>query len=126
VITAIPQLLNPDNYAFNIHALPTFVTSLAIFLLGLFVLIRERGSRISVLFLAITLAVMVWQLAFSWMYCATDGQIAFVWAKIAYVSVPLIPAVIYHFTVVVLGASQRAKTLLWTGWIGSLSFRRWT
>jgi PAS domain S-box-containing protein len=95
---------------------------LAIFLLGLFVLVRERGSRISVLFLATTLAVMVWQLAFSWMYCATDGQVAFVWAKIAYVSVPLIPAVICHFTVVVLGVSQRAKALLWTGWIGSLSF----
>jgi PAS domain S-box-containing protein len=122
-VSAVGSYLgNPDNYALNIHALPTFVTSLAIAVLGLFVVVRERGSRISILFLATTLTIMVWQFAFSWMYCATDGQVAFIWAKIAYLSVPLIPAVICHFTVVVLGVSQRTKALVWTGWIGSLSF----
>lgn len=116
------RLLDTDNYALNLHALPTFVTSLAIVALGFFVLVREHGSRISVLFFATTSAIMVWQFAFSWMYCATDGQVAFLWAKIAYLSVPLIPAAICHFTVVVLGVAHRTKALLWTGWIGSLSF----
>jgi PAS domain S-box-containing protein len=122
VSAVIFQLLDSDNYVLNLHALPTFVTSLAIVALGFFVLVREHGSRISVLFFATTSAIMVWQFAFSWMYCATDGQVAFLWAKIAYLSVPLIPAAICHFTVVVLGVSQRAKALLWTGWFGSLSF----
>lgn len=120
MIAQLLQILNADNYAFNIHALPTFITSLAILLLGLFVLVRERGSRVSVLFFLTTLTIMVWQLAFSLMYCAVNGQVAFLWAKIAYLSVPLIPAVICHFSVVVLGVHQRAKTLLWVGWCGSL------
>jgi len=53
----IADLFNPANYAFSPNAIPTLVTTAALLLLGLTVLIRERISPVSVSFFLMTLTV---------------------------------------------------------------------
>jgi PAS domain S-box-containing protein len=115
----IDLVLNPANYTLSPYAVPTFLTSTGLFVLGLVVLARERGSAISVLFHLLTLAVSTWLFSFSWMYCATDQRVALWWAKAAYLGVPFIPAAIYHFTVAVLGLYPPRRTAVWLTWTGS-------
>jgi len=95
---------------------------MAILVLGVAVLIRERVSRLSVLFFLITLSMYLWLFAFSWMYSATDEGVALWWAKFAYLGVPFIPSSIYHFTVTVLESYEQRKRLVWLSWLLSLFF----
>jgi PAS domain S-box-containing protein len=118
-------LFDPRHYAFSGYAVPTLLTAALVLSLGASVLVRERGSWLSLLFLLLTLTIGIWQFAFSLMYCAADEYVAFWWAKAAYLGVPLIPSAIYHFTVAVLQLYERRKRLVWTCWALSVLFA-WT
>ncbi|MBI4354842.1 MAG: MASE1 domain-containing protein, partial [Candidatus Omnitrophica bacterium] len=122
MVATLQQLLNPANYAYNPAAAPTFLTMAAIFVLGIAVLVRERGSLVSVLFFLVTLTVNVWLHAFSWMYCATSLSVALWWAKAAYLGVPLIPSSIYHFTVTCLGLASQHRPIVRLSWFFSCLF----
>ena len=91
-----------------------FITATLIFLLGIVVLIRERGSLESRLFFLTILSASVWFYAFSWMYCSTEEPLAKWWAKAAYLGIPFIPSGIYHFTTAVLRLNQLWKR--WAAW----------
>ncbi len=110
------QVFNPDSYTFSLFAVPTFLTSAALLVLGLIVLVRERISRVSILFFWIALAISIWQFAFSWMYLAKESGVALWWGKTAYLGVPFIIPAIYHFTVVVLRTYQQRKVVVWGSW----------
>jgi len=116
------HLLDPAHYTLSPYAAPTFATAAAILLLGLAVLIHERGSRGSTAFFFMTLAGGVWLFAFSWMYCATDEGVALWWAKAAYLAIPFIPSTVYHFTALVTCVYGRRKFLLRASWVLSTLF----
>src|SRR5664279_6014116 len=94
----ISQLFDTTGYMFNSLAVQTLVTALGVFCLGIFALTRERGSQRSVSFFLVTLAIGVWLFCFSWMYSATDIQVAMWWAKAGNVGLSFIPAAIYHYS----------------------------
>ncbi len=83
---------------FNSLAVQTLVTALGVFGLGIFALTHERGSQRSVAFFLLTQAIGLWLFCFSWMYSATDAQVAMWWARTASVGIALIPAAIYHYS----------------------------
>lgn len=102
----ITQVFDLSNYTFSVYAIPTFLTTAAIFLLGIVVLTRERGGRVGWLFFVFTLSISVWLLSFSWMYCASGEHVALWWAKTAYLGVAFIPSAVYHFSLAVLRIDQ--------------------
>ncbi len=110
------------NYSYNVYAIPTAIASVAVLFLGLWVLIRERPSPVSISFFLITFVMSIWFFAFTWMYCATSADTALIWAKVAYLGVPFIPAAINHFTAAVLHLYQRRKILVWLSWALSIFF----
>jgi PAS domain S-box-containing protein len=118
----IGALLDPSRYAFNPYAIPTFLTMVAILLLGVVAVLYERRSVVNVLFFWMTVTIGIWLFAFSWMYCATDERVALLWAKIAYLGVPFIPAGIYHFTTAFLRIQQARSALVWAGWALAVFF----
>jgi PAS domain S-box-containing protein len=59
----IVRLLNPDNYRLTFYALPILATGIAIAALGIYVLLRERGSRVGITFWLFTLCISLWLLA---------------------------------------------------------------
>ncbi|HKP53073.1 MAG TPA: PAS domain S-box protein [Chloroflexia bacterium] len=116
----ITQVFDLSNYTFSIYALPTFLTTAAILLLGLAVLIRERISSVSFSFFLLTLFVSIWLFGFSCAYLTTSEAVAVWWSKAAYLGVPFIAPATYQFTVSMLRLSNRK--LVWFGWIGAAFF----
>jgi len=110
------------TYSFNVYALPPAVTALALLLVGVAVLIRERASRVSVAFLFILLATSVWLFGLTAMYCATNEAVAIWWARFHFLGIPFIPSTIYLFSVVVMGIYARRKRLIWAGLLLSAFF----
>jgi PAS domain S-box-containing protein len=116
------SLFPQTGFSFNIHALPPLITAVAIVVLGLIVVIRERGSRVSLYYLLYTLT------ASAWMFCAgvalslVTEDTAFRWMKFANAGVTMIPAALYHFTVVVLELEQKYRRIVRLAWMLSALF----
>jgi hypothetical protein len=51
------RLLDPGSYAFSAYAIPLLLTATATFLLGLSGVVRERASRVALLFCLIPLTI---------------------------------------------------------------------
>jgi len=113
----ITQVFDLSNYTSSIYAFPTLLTTAAILLLGLSVLIRERISSVSFSFFLVTLFVSVWLFGFSCAYLTTSEAVAVWWSKAAYLGVPFIAPATYQFTVSMLRLSNRK--LVWFGWLGA-------
>lgn len=116
------HLLDTSSYALSIYALPTLLTMVAIFVLGIVALVHERFSPVSVAFFAITLAVSIWLFAQSMLFSSRDDAVALWWARAAYLGVPFIASATYHFTVVVLREFQRFWPAVLLGWVLSALF----
>jgi PAS domain S-box-containing protein len=113
-----------SNYSFNIHAVPPLVTAFSVLLLGLFVVAREKGSRVSLLYLSYTLAAASWLFSVSMalsLYRSSE-DIALQWMKFANAGVAMIPATLYHFTAVVLETEKRDRQRVRFAWIASTFF----
>lgn len=110
-----PYLLNP-------LAVQTIVVALGISLVGIYGLIREQGSRVSVAYFLLTLSMGVWLFAFSRMYSAIDVNLAMWWAKAAYVGIGSIPAAVYNFCALILQDYERLRKRVLTVWSLSALF----
>lgn len=118
----VPGLFDPASYNISLYSLPTFVTMLAILLLGVLALVHERISSVSLSFFVMTLAVSLWLCAQSILYSTTNEGVALWWAKAAYLGVPFIAAALYHFTVTVLRIFRRNAWAAAAAWVGAASF----
>jgi PAS domain S-box-containing protein len=118
----VTQVLDPYSYTFTFYSLPTLLTMAAVFLLGVFVLVRERITLVSVSFFAVTLAVSIWLFCFSWMYAANNPATALWWSRAAYLGVPFIAPATYQFTAVVLGLHRRFRPVILAAWLLSALF----
>lgn len=102
-----------SNFSFNPHAVAPLVTAFAVFLLGLLVVVREKGTRVSLLYLSYTLAVFAWLFSASLALFMSSEERAYEWMKFANAGVTMIPAALYHFTVVVLGLEKEKRKRVW-------------
>jgi PAS domain S-box-containing protein len=113
-----------DNtpYVFNLLTIQTLAVAIGLVLLGVFSLIREQGSQVSVVFFVLTLSMGVWLFAFAWMYCAIDVQLAMWWAKVGYVGIVSIPAAVYHFSALILLDYEKVRKRILAVWMLSACF----
>jgi PAS domain S-box-containing protein len=109
-------MFSPANFAFNPHALPPLITAFAILLLGLIVTIREKGSRESLLYLSYTLGASAWMFCASMALFMSSEPLAYQWMTYANAGVTIIPAALYHFTVVVLQTDARHRQRVRFAW----------
>ncbi len=91
------------------NAIPPLVTAVATLFVGIFVIIREKGSRVSILYLIYALSACLWLFSYAMARFSPVDQVVFRWAKVLHAGVALIPAALYHFTVVVLRIYQNNK-----------------
>lgn len=117
-------MFSAADLSFNPHAIPPLVTAIAILLLGLTVVVREKGSRESLLYLSYTLA------ASTWMFCVSAAlflslsseTMAYRWMTFSSAGVTMIPAALYHFTVVVMQTDDRRRRRVRLAWAVSAVF----
>ncbi|HTG31436.1 MAG TPA: EAL domain-containing protein [Thermoanaerobaculia bacterium] len=114
------EILDPTSYAFNAYAIPLLATMVAMLLLGIFVLFRERGSREAVHFSLLAGSISIWLICFSFMYLAAVERVALIWARSAYLGICLIPGALYGFAVAV--THSRRRWLVRAGWLLSIAF----
>ncbi|MEO6260608.1 MAG: histidine kinase N-terminal 7TM domain-containing protein, partial [Thermoanaerobaculia bacterium] len=103
-------------------ALPAMVAAAAIFILGVVVVARERAGTVTLSFFSLTLAVSLWLASISVMLAVTNPVNAFLFARIAYVGVALIPAAVLQFTFALLGMAGIRKLALVGVWTLSTLF----
>ncbi len=109
-------LLKLSAYAYSVYALPTFIVAAACLVLGVAVVLRERGTRISLAFLAIVVLASTWLSSFSMMYLAVESATALAWGRLAYLSIPSLPPAIYLFSSLVLQNYRQHRARIWMGW----------
>lgn len=113
----VHTLFESTPYIFNPLALQTFIVALGVFYLGIFGLVREQGSPVSVAFFLLCLGIGIWLFAFSWMYGATDGRLALWWAKVGYAGISIIPAAVYHFRTYILQEEETSRPRVRAAWL---------
>jgi len=118
----IQSIFENTPYALNPLALQTLVVSLAVIVLGIFALIREHGSHVSIVYFVLTLSIGVWLFAFSWMYSAIDSQLAMWWAKVGYVGIGFIPPAVIHFCSLIAQDYERVRRRVLASWMISAVF----
>jgi len=104
-------LFNPQNYAFNEHALPVILVAFFMLSLGTFVYLRKKTSSINKAFLWICLSVFLWLVATALGYLSADPEVASSWFKIDNLGVVFIGINVYFFTVSFLGLNRKAVVL---------------
>ncbi|HET6262523.1 MAG TPA: hypothetical protein VFG99_09840, partial [Chloroflexia bacterium] len=68
----LEQVVSVADYQLSLYSIPTLITTAAILLLGLLVLVRERVSLVSLSFALVTFVVSIWLFGFSLMYSAPN------------------------------------------------------
>jgi PAS domain S-box-containing protein len=122
VVVDLVELTNLSNYAFSPLAALPILTAAAILALGATVLIRERGTSVSVAFGVLTFTVATWLVSLVLVYSSRTEALSLLWAKVLYLAVPLIPPALYHFSVVILGIYPRRRRIVWISWaLGALT-----
>ncbi|MGC1455471.1 MAG: PAS domain S-box protein, partial [Nitrospirota bacterium] len=105
----ILQVLNPANYSLNGFAMPMLVVGVAIALLGLFVLVREHGSLIGILFLLMCLSASLYLAATGVNYASHNDGLSLLWIRISQLGSVFIPTTVLLFTVARLGLFHRFR-----------------
>ncbi|MGH9459311.1 MAG: EAL domain-containing protein [Thermoanaerobaculia bacterium] len=109
------------TYEITAAGLPNVITAVGIVALGVMFAVRDRFSALSRRFLTLTLAAGNWLFAFAWMYWSVSEATAFFWARVAFLTIPLIPVALYHFTITVHGKLSGREVHVMAAWaIGGL------
>lgn len=116
------HLFDPALYRLNLLTLQTFLVGMAIIILGVFALIRMKRSPVSLMFFLMTLMVGEWLVAYSWLYAATDVQVAFWWAKFGYLGIAFVPAVVSSYISSIVQDYEKVKIRLPAYWSLSTIF----
>ncbi len=121
------HIVDGSLYGFSPYAVPTLITAVLMLVFGASVLLR-RLSVVAGAFFAMTSFAALWLVAFTFMYCAKDADVALFWARVAYLGVPFLPPSIYHFAAEVLRIARERRGPIGAAWgiaavFSALAFR---
>ncbi len=109
-------------YHWNAFAVPWAVVGIALFLLAAVIFMRQRASRVGVLFCVMIALVGLWFAAFTFMLAATTASASAIWARIALFAISFLPAAMYDFTTTALRLRDQRRRIVHGLWIASAIF----
>src|SRR5881628_28624 len=109
----LEALLNPSNYAVSLHAAGPWLVGLLIVTLGIVALLRERGSKVSLAFGALTMSVALWLLSAGVLYFTLNEPVALWWAKVEHLGVVVIPSLVFLFTLAIVQRVHEFRAMAW-------------
>jgi PAS domain S-box-containing protein len=107
------EVLNPVNYAVSPHSAGPWAVGVLIAILGVVALFRERGSKVSLAFCALTMSVAIWLLATGVLYSTLDEPLALWWAKVEHLGVVVIPSLVLLFTLAIVQRFHELRAIAW-------------
>ena len=105
------KVLNPDNYSLTLYALPVLLAGGAIAALGLYVLLRERGSRLGVTFWLFSFCISFWLLAAGSNFASTDESVSAWWIRTLQYAVVWIPTAAVSLALVIVQRRDQYRLL---------------
>ncbi|HYM15975.1 MAG TPA: diguanylate cyclase [Dehalococcoidia bacterium] len=108
------DLFDYSAYSFSVFAMPLLFFGALNMALGVATVIRERGSRVSLTFFAMTGAAALWLLSFAAIYSSDDQALAFDWIRVEHIGLVSIPAMVFLFALMVT-AQLRTKRVFAIG-----------
>ncbi|PYM05973.1 MAG: hypothetical protein DMD82_09710 [Candidatus Rokuibacteriota bacterium] len=109
----LTEVLNPANYAVTPHSAGPWVVAILIAILGIAALVRERGSKVSLAFCALTMSVAIWLLSAGALYSTLDEPLALWWAKVEHLGVVVIPSLVLLFTLAIVQRVHELRAIAW-------------
>ena len=103
-------ILNPEHYALSVSAISSFFIGVLVALFGLFVLAREQGSRIGIVFCLFTTCISIWLTGYGVAYASLQPEIAILWLKFGYLGIIFIPTTGLFLVVNILPQKNRTFT----------------
>ncbi|NQT23583.1 MAG: hypothetical protein HQ579_09145 [Candidatus Omnitrophica bacterium] len=93
---------------FNPYCIPSFLASLLLLLLGIFVYVKSKKSLVNIIFSLECFVSFLWQFSYGMMYYFSyNEKVAFFWMKIGYIGVIYISVFYYHFIIEFLGRKKK-------------------
>ncbi len=109
----LTEVLNLNNYAVSPHSVGPWVVGIAIAILGVVALIRERGSKVSLAFYGLTMSVAIWLLLVGVLYSTLGEPLALWWAKVEHLGVVVIPSLVLLFTLAIVQRVHEFRAMAW-------------
>src|SRR5438309_9722578 len=106
-------MFNPTNYAITPHSVGPWVGGVLIAMLGIAVLVRERGSRVSLALSLLTISCAIWLLSAGTMYSTLHEPLALWWAKAEHFGVVFIPSILFIFTLAFVHRVLELRAVAW-------------
>lgn len=114
-------LMQLGSYQISAYGVPLFLLSFVVFSFGGFSLLRERSSSALSLFLLTTVTAL-WLFSFAFLYWSQNASLAFQWASLGFLAIPLIAPSIYLFICASLGQIQARSKIIILGFIVAAIF----
>ncbi len=104
-------VLNQDSYQISLFAFPVLLVGTALAVLGFYVAVHERRSRIGMFYFLFSMTVSLYLIGMGINYSARDAQVAMFWIKIAHIGLLFIPSTALFLTVTRLQLTHRHRYL---------------
>jgi PAS domain S-box-containing protein len=118
----IAQIINAAHYSVTLYAASSMLVGGAIAILGTFVLFKEHGSRVGLVFWTLTLCLCLWLVGFGAAAASPIKIIAHWWIRAAFMGVAFIPSLVLllalevaqrtHMSMKLIRASISVSTLI--------------
>lgn len=105
----------------NPYAIPPLISSVLAFLLSWFVLLKNKKSKLNILFFFEALSISLWLYSDYMLYSGKIAEDGVLWARITYIPVIFIPLFFLHFTLAFSNTDKFKKTLI-IGYVSSFLF----
>lgn len=107
-------MMIPENYFYNVFAIPAFFTGVLVLFLGFFVLYNERGSRVGWRFLFFSFCIGLYFFASGIGFSSRGQPLSLIWFRIAHIGAIFIPASVTILTLEIIGAESLKRSLIQT------------
>jgi len=109
----LSEVLNSADYLVTPHSVGPWFVGVLIAALGIAVLFRERGSKVSLALCLLTTSVAIWLLSIGAVYATLHEPLALWWVKAQHLGVAFIPSLVLLFTLVILQRLEEFRAVAW-------------
>jgi len=118
------QLFLSSNYAFNIHAVPFFISGILIVAEAFFVYFQNRKAPLNFSFATVTVCAGIWLTGIGFIYSSVNEPVALFWSRYyCWLGIIFISPSVYLFSAAVEGKSlNQSMKFIYANYIAALVF----
>ncbi|MCX5726451.1 MAG: PAS domain S-box protein [Candidatus Saganbacteria bacterium] len=116
------EIFNLANYGQNAHGERLLLSSIALLILGIYILLQNRRSLSNISFASVCFCIFIWLFSFSIMSFLKKEELMVFWFKFGEAGVCFVPSSVYLFFISFIGRFQEKKNWVFSAYLVSLAF----